>query len=68
MDVIIHALESISAPGYGLATVTVLKRVIKFEVINHHFNMTGELFTKNLDISFSQAEQEVRNCFNQESK
>lgn len=64
MDIIIHSIQSVTGPGYGEALVTVLHRVINFEVINHHFNMKGELVTKNLDISFNEAEQEVRRCFN----
>lgn len=64
MDIIIHSIQSVTGPGYGEAAATVLHRVIHFEVINHHFNMKGELNTTNMDISFSEAEEEVRKCLN----
>lgn len=62
MDIIIHSIESVTGPGYGENICTVLHRVINFEVINHHFNLKGQLNTTILDISFSQAEEEVRKC------
>lgn len=60
MNIIIDSIGSVTGDTHFGGTPMVLYRVIYFQLITSQLTLSGELKSCNNDVSFSSAEQEVK--------
>lgn len=60
MNIIVDSIGSVTGETNFGGTPMVLYRVIYFQLITSQLTLSGELKSRNNDVSFSSAEQEVK--------